>query len=567
MPAPVSMFQRFTLRLTVLPGSCPWTSRPQPLDRLAPGLMSCLARSKPEQRDINHRRVAVLQHCRGTRPDSVWRLGVHNADRAVRRFDRDRERQAGKGGAPPRVISGRDRAQPLGTRRWGRPRVRLQPAQHSTIVIANRDCIETPIEPLHCLVGMRTSVDEVSNAEEAIAPLLESERVKSTLKGPKTPVHIADNEVSTMRVCDERDTVTDRPAHAPVRRANSRWSARSHGARRSHITSPVLHDRDARVEALGAVIGSGTRGPDRMRETGLCDVERHVRLCSPGSERRPKSVRSSIDLQLSKELRESIVVELTPSLGHENEVRLRATLSSLCQIVVVARLAQYSKRRRRKRHTVLRPLFHSTLRYGPQGSGKIDLRPARTTRLVGPHSREDEELKKQTRANPIVGGASNARQGTRDLLVRQGSVMRDRRCAARQQGSEGRATRVIAAIARTDSPRQHRRDLLAKSRHRLGCPRTDSLQNGDHVRRFDITHAKSPKLRISVDFQRATPSALHLFGGPGRAPDPESPPRLPLRMSARGDPRASSRAGRPRHQRATGCATPRWRATLRLTSG
>ena len=178
--------------------------RPQTLDRLAPrSTIALIRRSNPEKRDINHRSVAGLKQCRGTRPDWIWRLGMHNADRVVRRFDRDRERQAGKGGAPSRVIAGRDRAQPLRTRRWGRPGVRLEPAQHSTIVIANRDCIETPIEPLHCLVGMRTSVDEVSNAEETIAPLLESEHVKSTLKGPKTPVHIADNEVSTMRVCDE----------------------------------------------------------------------------------------------------------------------------------------------------------------------------------------------------------------------------------------------------------------------------------------------------------------------------------------------------------------------------
>ena len=55
---------------------------------------------------------------------------------------------------------------------------------------------ETPLKPLESVTRVWAAIDEVADAEEAIASRIESELGQGPLNRPETTVHVADNEIA-----------------------------------------------------------------------------------------------------------------------------------------------------------------------------------------------------------------------------------------------------------------------------------------------------------------------------------------------------------------------------------
>ena len=164
-------------------------------------------------------------------------------------------------------------------------------------------------------------------------------------------------------------------------------------------------------------------------------------------------------------------------------------------------------------------LLHSLERHAPCGFREIDLRPSRPAGLVRAHGREDEKLEKQSRANPSIRRA-HGRQSTRHLAVRQSTVVLNLCRNVGHHLIQRRATRIVLAITQPDSPSRDHTNLVANPTHRLGRPLTNSLQDIDHVTRFDVAHAESAQLGINIEFKRPSPALLALLTSPLGPPQP-----------------------------------------------
>ena len=64
-------------------------------------------------------------------------------------------------------------------------------------MIPQGDRVESVLEPAKSVFGMRTSVHQVPDTENPIATGVKPELGKGPTEGPKTSVHVADDQVST----------------------------------------------------------------------------------------------------------------------------------------------------------------------------------------------------------------------------------------------------------------------------------------------------------------------------------------------------------------------------------
>ena len=440
---------------------------------------------------------------------------MHDPDRSVRRRNANRNGHGGKRIAPPPVIDRWESLQPLGIGRRSSPATRLEPAQGGAIMITQHDRLKAPLKPLERLGRVRASIDEIADAEEAVAFRVEVQSVESTLKGAEAPVDVTDHEVPTVDI-GRKDPVIDR---RPVRSGNGNGfevRVRPSGNRKA---SPVLHHTSASVVEVCTPIIPRHPGANRMGERYLGNVEIDAGLRSPDGERGPETVRIRGDLQLREQLRKCIVVEHSAPHGEEDEIGIRASASNARQVGVIARLAQDHESRRRKRDGVCFALLHSQGRHAPCGLREIDLRPSGAADLVRAHGREDEKLEKQSRANPGIRRA-HGRQSRRNLGVRQSTVVLDLCRNVGRHGIERRTTRIVLPIPLANSPSRHGSDLLANFRHRRRGPRSNRLQDSGHMVRFDIAYTESAQLGINIEFKRPSPALLGLLTSPVGPPQP-----------------------------------------------
>ena len=190
-------------------------------------------------------------------------------------------------------------------------------------MITQHDRLKAPLKPLERLGRVRASIDEIADAEEAVAFRVEVQSVESTLKGAEAPVDVTDHEVATVDI-GRKDPVIDR---RPVRSGNGNGfevRVRPSGNRKA---SPVLHHTGASVVEVCTPVVPRHLGTNRMGKACLGNIEIDAGLRSPDGERGPAAVRIRGDLKLREQLRECIVVEHPAPHGEEDEIGIRASLN------------------------------------------------------------------------------------------------------------------------------------------------------------------------------------------------------------------------------------------------
>ena len=217
-----------------LHGLVPVHERTQALDGSVPMPADDLGRSpEAKQRVVNDRRRCGREQAQRVGPRTARRLGVDDPDRTVCGLDRDRKRHGLERGAPARMLAPRETEKPSGPSRRLRAGPRPEPAQHRTIVVAQHNGVEASLKPSERFVRMRAPVDKIPNAEESIHPRIEPDRAQGAIKGAKTPVHIADDEIAAARIDAPRRTAHGHGHETGERaeRAPAGARARSRGAR------------------------------------------------------------------------------------------------------------------------------------------------------------------------------------------------------------------------------------------------------------------------------------------------------------------------------------------------
>ena len=139
---------------------------PQATDRPALMLANRLGRAKEaEERNIHRARVTPLKHQRRFGPRQVRNLRMDDANRPVRSLEGDRNGHGCKRSTPSAALTFGNVGQPLRPRGRERSERSLEPAKHSTIVVAERNRFEAPLKPLKRLNRVRSPIDEISDAE------------------------------------------------------------------------------------------------------------------------------------------------------------------------------------------------------------------------------------------------------------------------------------------------------------------------------------------------------------------------------------------------------------------
>ena len=173
--------------------------------------------------------------------------------------------------------------QPLRPRGRERPKRSLEPAKHSTIVVAERNRFEAPLKPLEGRNRVRAPVDEISNTEEAIASRVEVELGQRALKRAKATVHVADDEVAPAGVLSNmRHSGRDKRMRPRARRESRVGIGGSDRTDRSDVASPLLHDGNSGNKDTRTPVDARHMGANGMREADLSQGEVVPSLGRPG---------------------------------------------------------------------------------------------------------------------------------------------------------------------------------------------------------------------------------------------------------------------------------------------
>ena len=115
-------------------------------------------------------------------------------------------------------------------------------------MVAQHNGVEASLKPTERFLRMRAPIDKIANAEESIHPRIDPDRAQGAIKGAKTPVHIADDEIAAARV-DAPSSGANGNVHETGERrerAAAEPRARSRGSR-----APQRRHRSRRANQIG----------------------------------------------------------------------------------------------------------------------------------------------------------------------------------------------------------------------------------------------------------------------------------------------------------------------------